>query len=397
MLQMLPESAERDARELTLTLALGQTLGLTRGFSAAETVETYSRARALSERIGAVPQTCATLIGLSTAALGTGDYESTQRFAEQALELAQRYTLKEGFLGAHGRLAWARFYRADLANAEEHYLKLCAVLDQEGLEAGTLRPSVLGVRTVQVLGVGPRVAAYMGNADTARARGRELIKLAQQFQYPYDLTNAQTVLAIVYASLGEFEETEKWAAQAVAIADEHGFPFFAGYGRVLDGYAMAQSGLVAEGIATIHQGLEQGTAIRSRLARSWYLALLAEVQALAGQLNDALQTVEEALQANPQELVFRPHILQVRGELQLRQGRSKQAEEDFREAIALAQKMGAKASELRAAISLVRMLQARGDSAQARELLAPLYGWFTEGFDTPNLKAAKALLDQLPA
>ena len=122
-----------------------------------------------------------------------------------------------------------------------------------------------------------------------------------------------------------------------------------------------------------------------------------QAQEREGAIADALETIEQALQANPDELVYRPETLRLRGELRLKQGQTELAEADFREAIALAQKMGAKAWELRATMSLARLLAKQGRRDEARTMLAEIYGWFTEGFDTADLKDAKALLDELNA
>jgi tetratricopeptide (TPR) repeat protein len=127
------------------------------------------------------------------------------------------------------------------------------------------------------------------------------------------------------------------------------------------------------------------------------LTYLAEAQALDGAVADALRTIDEALRANPQELFLRPEALRVRGELRLRQGDSGLAETDFREAISLAQKMSGKAWELRATASLARLLKQQGKADEARQTLAEIYNWFTEGFDTADLKDAKALLEELEA
>ena len=126
-----------------------------------------------------------------------------------------------------------------------------------------------------------------------------------------------------------------------------------------------------------------------------FLSRLAEAQALDGKTAEALGTVEKALQANPMELYVRPETLRIRGELRLRQEQVEAAEVDFRDSIALAQKHGARAWELRSTMSLARMLRTRGEHTAARKLLAPIYGWFTEGFDTADLKDAKALLEEL--
>jgi predicted ATPase len=185
------------------------------------------------------------------------------------------------------------------------------------------------------------------------------------------------------------------ANQALALSEEHGFPLTAAFSQGILGWAQAQLGNPREGISLIRRNLAGFVETGSRVIITDVLARLAEAQALNGAINEALGTLEDALQANPEERVFQPNILTRRGELGLKLGQSELAEADFREAIALAQKMSAKALELRAATGFARMLQARGDRAGARDLLAPVYGWFTEGFDTADLKDAKALLEEL--
>jgi len=128
---------------------------------------------------------------------------------------------------------------------------------------------------------------------------------------------------------------------------------------------------------------------------AYFLQALTEAQAAAGGIDDALGTIERALQANPDQLIFRPEILRLRGELRLTKGQTELAEQDFREAIALAQRTGAKALELRATMSLARLLAEQGHRDAARTMLAEIYDWFTEGFDTADLKNAKALLEEL--
>jgi predicted ATPase len=146
--------------------------------------------------------------------------------------------------------------------------------------------------------------------------------------------------------------------------------------------------LIREGIAGL---LECGI----RTGMPHYATSLAEAQQREGAIVDALATVEQALQANPDELAHRPETLRLRGGLRLKQGQTELAEAGFREAIALARSMGAKAWELRATTSLAEMLAKQGRRDEARAMLAEIYGWFTEGFDTADLKEAKALLEQL--
>jgi predicted ATPase len=163
------------------------------------------------------------------------------------------------------------------------------------------------------------------------------------------------------------------------------------------GWARAYLGDTDEGVSLIRKGLAGRAENEARVAITDYITVLAEALALDGALTDALSTIEDALQANPQEVIFRPNILTCRGELQFKIGRAELAEADFREAIALAQKMSAKAWELGATTSLARLLAKQDRRDQARTMLADIYGWFTEGFDTAGLKDARALLDELAA
>jgi len=185
------------------------------------------------------------------------------------------------------------------------------------------------------------------------------------------------------------------AHQALALCEEHGFSLTGALSQGILGWAQAQLGNPGEGVSLIRRNLAGFAENSSRVSITDILTRLAEAQVLNGAIDDALSTLEDALQANPEELIFQPNILTRRGELRLKIGHLELAEADFREAIDRAQKMKAKALELRAATGLARMLRARGDRAAARDLLAPVYGWFTEGLDTADLKDAKALLDQL--
>ena len=146
-------------------------------------------------------------------------------------------------------------------------------------------------------------------------------------------------------------------------------------------------------------GLATFDAMKFFLLRASFLGMLCEVEALAGALNDAVATADLALQTNPDELLYRPAALLLRGELRLRASQDKshldRAEEDFREAIELARSMGAKSYELRATSSFARLLRHTGRREKARAMLAEIYNWFTEGYDTADLKDAKALLAEL--
>ncbi len=195
--------------------------------------------------------------------------------------------------------------------------------------------------------------------------------------------------------LREYKQAEALAARALEMSEKHQFPGVAASSRCVLGQARAHLGRATEGIALIRQGIADMLEGGSRFSVSNFTAWMAAAQEREGAIVDALETVEQALLANPDELVHRPEIRKLRGELRLKQGDTELAEADFCEAIALAQKMGAKAWELRASMSLAGILAKQGKRDEARATLAEIYNWFTEGFDTADLKDAKTLLNEL--
>jgi predicted ATPase len=173
-------------------------------------------------------------------------------------------------------------------------------------------------------------------------------------------------------------------------------PQFVGWARCLLGLARARLGRASEGVELIRQGLAGLAAIGTR--NDAFILFLAESQALSLDIGDALETIEQVLQPNRSDAhIPRPEAFRLRGELRLKQGHGEPAEADFRTALTQARRMGAKSWELRAATSLARLLRDSARRDEAHTILADIYNWFTEGFDTTDLKEAKALLDELTA
>jgi tetratricopeptide (TPR) repeat protein len=184
---------------------------------------------------------------------------------------------------------------------------------------------------------------------------------------------------------------------AIELGEKHNFPNPAARGRGTLGLARARLHQTAEGVALIKQSLAELEEIGTRMGITKAIAALAEAQGLGGCASEALETVELALRALPDELSHRPETLRLRGELQLSQGEMELREASYREAIELAQTLGAKAWGLRAAMSRARLLRDTGRNVDARTMLSAIYRQFTEGFDTADLKDAKVLLGQLNA
>jgi class 3 adenylate cyclase/tetratricopeptide (TPR) repeat protein len=389
-IKKLSEAPERDARELELASALAHALLVTRGYTAPETRAAAERARDLAEKGSNLSQLVAQVSVIWRNVLTTGDYSSASFLADRLLDLAQR----EGSPASFGFVCRAQtntnLYRGNLALVEEQFARWSSFLDADGFRQ-------MSGATVSAIGIASLCAGALGHADSARERIAWALAFGRDSNNPYDLAVARALESWVSCWLREPHHTEVAATQALAIAREHGFPFIKGMTRPRLGWARAQLDRADEGVALIRQGLADLAEAGVRMNITDHLTCLGEAQALDGKFADALVIIEEALQANPEELVNRPNALTCRGELRLKLGQTERAEADFREAIALAQKIQAKAWELRATISLARLLDTQGRRDEARSTLAEIYNWFTEGFDTADLKEAKALLAQLTA
>ena len=198
------------------------------------------------------------------------------------------------------------------------------------------------------------------------------------------------------AGLRQYELAEASEARAVELAEKYQFPDLAAMSRCILGHMRAILGRATEGIGLIGQGAAELLKVGARLgSTSSYPTYLAVALERKGAIDEALETIEQALQGGSGVLYYRPESLRIRGELRIRHAEPKLAEVDFRDSIAMARTMSAKAWELRATMSLARLLRDTGRRDQARTMLAEIYNWFTEGFDTLDLIDAKALLDEL--
>ena len=233
---------------------------------------------------------------------------------------------------------------------------------------------------------------------SARAADRALA-LSRQLGHAHTLAFAFWLAGMAAAFARDVATACARSNDCVALASEHGFPLWAAFGRILLGWADAQKGQATTGIARVHDGLAATEAAGTRVATPLNLTLLAEALALAGKIEEALAALDDALAkaAASGERGWNAEIHRLSGELTARlpYPDPAKAEDSFRTALAIAREQGTRGYELRAATSLARLLGQQGREGEARDLLAPLYGWFTEGFDTPDLKDAKRLLDEL--
>lgn len=387
ILKALPESAERDARELELTGPFVRVLQVTRGYGAPEAAQAAARTRALAEKTNNLPEVIHYLFGEWAAVVTAGDLLAGGALADQLLDLAQSEGGSPSIGVAHIAQVLVCAWRGDLNGAEENFLRGAHLFEFAWSEFPGLAAVLLGNAAL--------VAWQLGRADVARKRSSDALAAAHRMNSPFELATAHYIAAWLQIYLRAPEQAESSATQALGLAEQYGFPQIAAFARITLGRARASLGHSREGVGQISRGLSELAKTGNRNTATQLLNWLAEAQALAEATTEALATVEEALIANPEELAWRGDALRVRGGLRLTLGHKDAAEADIREAIVLAQNTNAKAWELRAALDLAQILKARGDVAMACELLVPLCAKFTQGYDTADLKDAKALLIEL--
>jgi predicted ATPase len=266
------------------------------------------------------------------------------------------------------------------------------------------------------LSIGAFVPWYLGYPEQALKRSREALTLAQELSHPFSLGLALVMAGFLHQLRREGQAAQERAEAAMTLSTEQGFAEWLGGGSVLRGWALAEQGQREEGIAQMRQGLAAYQAIGIEVIRAANLCLLAEAYGKAGQAEEGLTVLAEALAVVDKtgERMYEAELYRLKGQLTLQQFQvssfkfqvqespksevrspESEAEECFLKAIEIARKQQAKSLELRAVMSLSRLWQQQGKKEEARQMLAEIYGWFTEGFDTKDLQEAKALLEAL--
>jgi predicted ATPase len=239
----------------------------------------------------------------------------------------------------------------------------------------------------------------LGYPDQALQRSRETIILPQELSHPFSLAYALDFAARIHQLRREAQLTQEQAQALIVLSREQGFTQRLATGTIMWGWALTAQGQGEEGIAQMRQGLAAFRATGAELAQPYYLALLGEAYGELGQASEGLKVLAKALATVQKtgEQFCEAELHRLKGKLLLACSAEHHAaaEACFQQALDVARRQQAKSWELRAAISLCRLWQQQGTRAEARELLAPIYGWFTEGFDTADLQEAKALLDVL--
>jgi predicted ATPase len=395
LLKRLPESAQRMQQELRLQIALGFALTPIKGAAAPEVEAAYTRARQLSRNRGDIAELFPALWGLFLIYLLRGNRRAADELAEQLFSLAERVDDPILVAIAHYVLANNLSITGEFAPACRHFEQSLTLYETHGRPSvASLMGEELGVlcRSYQSLALWPS-----GYPDRALRRAEEGLSLARELRSPYDVVLALWNVASVHQLRREPQLTRECAEAVIALATEQGFSSFEASGSVLQGWAQVQQNQPEDGIRQILTGIEASTEQGYML--DYQLPSLADAYCKIGQAEAGLGTLNKAaiLLNKTGTLYFEAELYRLQGELLLKQNPTNvgQAENCFRKALEVARKQSAKSWELRAATSLAQLLTSRGRRDEARAMLINIYNWFTEGFDTADLKDAKALLDEL--
>jgi len=415
LLKALPDTTDRGYQELMLQMTLGTSLMAIRGYAAPEVKEAYTRALELCRQMGDTPRLSGVLGGLAGFYMGRGELRTARELGEQCLTLAQRGRNPTLLLWAHYLRGENRLYLGELALAREHLEQSMALYDPRRhplyIRGGNYDPSVA------CLGNEAMALWCLGYPDQVLEKIRAAISLAQELSHSLSLARALEFAALIHQYRREGQAAQEQAEATITVCTEQGFPFYLAHVTILRGWALAEQGQAEEGISQIRQGLVAYQAIGGDLFRPYFLALLAETYGKIGQCEEGLTLLTEALAAADKngERFYEAELYRLKGQLTLQQFNVQgstfnvtspqhptpstqveaEAEACFLKAVEIARKQQAKSLELRAVMSLSRLWQQQGKKEEARQLLAEIYDWFTEGFDTKDLQEAKTLLEDL--
>lgn len=402
----LDDTPERADRELTLQIALSVPLTATLGYAAPEVARTYTRALELSQQVPDTLQTVQVLLGLWVFYCARADLRQAGELADRCMRQTRRLKSPELLLDSHNAAGGTALWLGEFSAARKHLEQSVALHHPAGHRVHVAHDVTdPGVASLSHLSW---ALWFLGHADQAVQRSAEAIARASELDHPYSLAYALDFAAALHGFCRDRESARDRAEASMALAHEHGFPMWLAMGAVLHGWALAEQQGDAAAMQ-IRQGMDAFEAIGLRIGRPPFLGLLAETLAEGGRVDEGLEVLGTAAATIQEsgERLYEAEMHRLRGELVLRkygwgsatripQAVLREVEACFRQAIAVARHQQARSWELRAAVSLARLWRAQR-RADAHALLSEAYSWFTEGFDTPDLKQASQLLGELAA
>jgi len=392
LVRTLPNGHDTENLELDLQLSLVIPLGAVRGQAAEEIGKALERARELCPRSGRVQVRATLLDELAIYHSFIGNTRRAREFADEFLSLARQTNAPQLLGWAHFREAYVCFYLGEFSSSVEHADKARELIASR--PDASPRSNYVGT-----LWQSGRSLWFLGFHDRALAKCHEALIAARRDFNAFTVAVTTGALAEVHGYGGELRAMKEQLEAHRANNDQYGIAaIIPGREKILDGWCQAAQGEPQGGIAMIRQGIELNCASHYRVNGAFYASLLAKASALTGQTPEGLQILDQALSQVEQsgERFYEAELFRLKGEL-LNSSNADAAniKACLGKAIEVARSQSAKSLELRATTSLARFLEKQGERDEARTVLSEIYGWFTEGFDTADLKDAKALLDQL--
>jgi predicted ATPase len=383
-------------RELMLRVGLSIPLQALRGYDDPEVGRLYGRARELCRQEGETPYLLPVLWHLSWYYNARAEHRLACEMAEYLLALAERAENSLAAAAAHLVIGHTFFLAGEWVESRTHLeraVTLCRALEQQ---QSTTFLYGLDIGEISMLGLCANLT-ILGYPDQGLEMGREALAYAEKLSYPLAMVAAYGYLAMHHMYRRDPQAAWEMGEACVRVSAEQGFAFWEVTGRLCCGWALVEQGLVEEGAALLRQYIAETQATGTKKGAMLPLAGLAKACGKMGQVEKGLGLLDEALTLalDSAEYFYEAEIHRLKGELFVMQGEEMEAESCFGHAIKVADQLDAKLWELRATVSLCRLWQQQGRRAEARERLARIYGWFTEGFDAPDLREAKALLEAL--
>jgi predicted ATPase len=397
LLGLLPESAERLQQQVFLRVALGTAAMVAKGFASVEAEQAWTGARKLCEQVGTSPLLFQVFWGLWVFREARAEHQQAREAGEECLRLARSAQSPALLLEAHHALGGCLSCLGDFTEALDHLEKGAAIYDpvQHAAQA-----YVYGQDPgVACLAHGAWVLWFLGYPDRARQRIGEALALARSLSHPVSKAAAANIAWWVYQLLRDAQATREQAEAAVALSTEQEFEFWRASGMIGQGWGLIESEEVENGIARLRAGISALRTTGAQILLPYFTALLAQAHGKAQRIDEGLRMLGEAehMVAETGERWCLATLHRMRGDLLLSQTgdeNAKQAEDCFHRALAVAREQRAKSLELQAAMSLSRLWKRQGKQANAREVLSEVYSRFTEGFDTPDLREARGLMDR---
>jgi class 3 adenylate cyclase len=387
LLKSLPEGEERQRREVGLQLTFAEAAAAARGPGDDEVGAAFARARDLFTQLGDTRRTFRVLLGLRFFYNFKSQWQNDLETSQQLVALAEREPRPARLLWANTALGESLGYQGRHRDARAHLEKAIALIP--AIAEHTVFPVAdPRITALDVLG---EILWCLGFPDQALERCREALTLARKLGRPFPLCSAYSGVCTVYRDRGEVSALEEAANEMRVLADEHGFGFYREEGTYWRAWCLVKKGSVEEGLNEVQRSLAARRAVG--LAGGGALFDVFEAYRKLRRFDEALALLDQTTWTQR----FSSAVRRVRGELQLEAGRcsEREAEDLFRDAIRIARGEEARSFELLATTSLARLLAKQGKRVEARAMLSEIYNWFTEGFDTADLKDAKALLEQL--